>query len=531
MSITPVIPSEPAESSDANAVTRRPAALPLQSLGVGRDIASMPAPTPAPALATDDDFQFSSDSWDDDGGGDGLLQLTGFAPEEAAAPARQRDERYRFAQMPQQQRAPRLDDVYRLAQERRQADSDLDWALRLLGQRPQPQEAPTAQPAQQPGAAPQQPRRTVRRLQRDAEGNIIGIEEAEEAVAPPAAAPAPVEPAAGRGVVAEVPWWLTEALGGTGRGIISTGGSTLQVPDVAAAAVELEQQRRRHRMLDFADLIDQSGAPGPFRPGEVRDPVLSGFVARYESMTPEERQAERARLDQEILSNVPMAIAERSLFRAGVRIKEFAREFIPHVEGYDDDSWAAMIGSGLGSVIAGIPVSVAMGPAGSGVFFAGIGLSEATERAVAFDRKEKAEGRPGLTDEQIAFAGIMGIAPGATDAAPVEVLLGRLKIPGMTPTIQSALARAIVKHGGAALMQAGIEGLQEGAQQALQNAIAQGYDPTQSLTQDVLKSIALGLAVGFGARGAMSPFIASAEARERQAVGGIAGGIHKEMQR
>jgi hypothetical protein len=76
-------------------------------------------------------------------------------------------------------------------------------------------------------------------------------------------------------------------------------------------------------------------------------------------------------------------------------------------------------------------------------------------------------------------------------------------------------------------MQAGIEGLQEGAQQAWQNAIAKGYNPSQSLTEDVLKSIALGLAVGFGARGAMSPFIASAEARERQAVGGIAGGSRK----
>jgi hypothetical protein len=196
--ITPTIPRE--ETAGAP---------PPRAPNLVEPIAPERAPTPTPAPATDDDDYFSGDGWDD-GDGDGLLHLAGFAPEEEAttpaAPARQRDERHQFGLPPQSPRAPRLDDVYRLAQERRQADSDLDWALRLLGQRPQqqPQEAPTAQ---QPGAAPapQQPRRTVRRLQRDAEGNITGIEEAEEPVAPPAPpAAAPGDTTARSGALAPI---------------------------------------------------------------------------------------------------------------------------------------------------------------------------------------------------------------------------------------------------------------------------------------------------------------------------------------
>ena len=44
------------------------------------------------------------------------------------------------------------------------------------------------------------------------------------------------------------------------------------------------------------------------------------------------------------------------------------------------------------------------------------------QRAIEFDKKERAAGRPGLSQEQIATAQLLGIGPGATDLLPVEVL-------------------------------------------------------------------------------------------------------------
>jgi hypothetical protein len=74
----------------------------------------------------------------------------------------------------------------------------------------------------------------------------------------------------------------------------------------------------------------------------------------------------------------------------------------------------------------------------------------------------------------------------------------------MTPQVQRTLAHAVAKAGGAALIQAGIEGLQEGAQQAIQNFIAQGYNPAQLLSEDVLKNMGLGFIVGGIAGGAQA---------------------------
>jgi hypothetical protein len=220
-------------------------------------------------------------------------------------------------------------------------------------------------------------------------------------------------------------------------------------------------------------------------------------------MTPEQRQQERQRIQQEILDNPVMAMAERALFRAGQSIRNFAGETIPHVEGYTDESWASMLGNGFGSLLAGIPISYLTGPVGSTIFFGSLGSGEANARAVEFDRAERAAGRPGLTQEQIALASLLGVGPGATDAVAVEVLLGRLRIPGMTPQIRTGLARAIAERGGAALRQALVEGLQEGVQGVLQDLIARGYDPKQLIGANLFQETAIGGIIGFISGGLM----------------------------
>jgi hypothetical protein len=420
-----------------------------------------------PALATDDDAL----PWDD-GDGDGafagapLVQLAQFQPGSTQPDAGPSGE-------------PRLDERYRIAQAQRQQESDLDWLMRFTGGYPQPQ----AQ--QQPVAAP-------------------------TAGATPVTPPQPAAPDTGRGVLGavgdvadEARRWIGNLVSQIPGGFVVMGGSAIQAPDVLAAAKQIEQQRSRRRMLELADAIDRGETPLPSSATDAIDAHLGAFVAAYGGMTPEQRQAERTRVQQEIANNVPTAIAERSLYQAGERVKEWARSWIPHVEGYDANSWSSMIGAGLGSLIAGIPVSLATGPVGGGAFFAGVGVSEATERAIQFDKQQRSSGGQGLTVEQIALAGLAGVIPGATDIAPVEVLLSRLKLPGMTPQIQRTLAQAIARAGGAALVQAGVEGLQEGLQQAMQNLIAQGYNPQQLLSEGVLQNIIVGTAVGGIAGGVM----------------------------
>jgi hypothetical protein len=397
-----------------------------------------------------------------------------------------------FRSAPQAPPEPRLDDRYRIAQVERQQESDLDWLVRFTGGPRQPQQQ---QPRVQGGPTLRDPQ----------PGDLEPI----APLPPPTPGPAPqgatAAPAAsgrslaGRAadVAAETPWWIANLASQIPGGSVSTVGSAIQLPDVTAMSAELGAQRTRRRQLEIADLIDRGQ---PYQPGGTsaltRNTPLDMFAASYRSMSDDQRAQERARLQQELVSNVPVAITERALFQAGQRIRQLGQGLIPNVPGYDQDDVSSMLGAGLGSAIIGIPVALATGPVGSGLFFSGVGVSEATERAVAFDKAEKAAGRSGLTDEQIALAGLSGVIPGATDVAPVEVLLGRLKLPGMTPAMQSTLARLITKVGGAAVLQAGVEGLQEGAQQAMQNLIAMGYNPQQSLGEGVPQAMALGAGVG-----------------------------------
>ena len=469
--IDPRIPTEPEGSQ-----TTRPA-IDLVAAAAAPEPVPM-STAPIPALWDDDDGLPALGDDDDDGQVGGLVRLAEYRPGADAPRTPQQQPRRGGPSLyaPPPAEEERLDDRYRIAQVQRQQESDLDWLMRFTGGYPPPQQQPAASAAPTP-QAPAAPER-----------GVMGTAAA---------------------VAAETPWWLANMVGQIPGGAVSMGGGALQAPDVVASGVEHGGQAARIRQLDLMDRIDR---------GERVRPVDD--VYGYQDLTAEQRAHTRSVVQNEVAAFDPTPIRERVLFQAGESIKNWARNWIPYVEGYGPEDWSSMIGSGLGSLIAGIPVSLATGPVGSGTFFAGIGLSEATERAVQFDKQERAAGRHGLTEEQIALAGLSGVIPGATDAAPVEVLLGRLKLPGITPAIQRMLAQAIAKAGGAALIQAGIEGLQEGVQQTLQNLISQGYNPDQGTWQDVLKSMGVGFAVGGIAGG-----VTGGGLREPGAIGACCAGV------
>jgi hypothetical protein len=210
----------------------------------------------------------------------------------------------------------------------------------------------------------------------------------------------------------------------------------------------------------------------------------------------------RAGLEAEIAAFNPMPVQERSLYRAGEWLQETGRGLVALPEGYDERSISVQLSRGLGSMIVGIPISLATGPVGGGVFFGGMGIGEATQRAVEFDKAERAAGRRGLTQDQVVLAGLLGVGPGTTDVLPIENMLGRLSIPGLTPGVSRILASAISRSGGRILWQAAVEGGQEGLQQVLQNYIAREvYNPNQNLGEDVVPNIAIGGGVGMIAQG------------------------------
>lgn len=264
---------------------------------------------------------------------------------------------------------------------------------------------------------------------------------------------------------------------GIAPGAVQFGATTLKGAAAVPAAAQYNAAAFGRKQIDIMNRIDR-GETVP----ELDD------VYGYQHMSPDQRAATRAEAERASAQFNPTPIRERSLYQAGEAVSDYARKLAPAMPGYDE-STGRQLGEGIGSLLAGLPFAW-LGPIPAATFFGAGGAGEAVERAEMLDRSEKAAGRPGLTEEQKALAALWGIGPGTTDVLPVEVLMGRIKIPG---PFRNLFARAIGRIGGQAL----IEGGQEGAQQLLQNGIAQEiYNPNQSLTEDVLPNVKIGAGVG-----------------------------------
>lgn len=264
---------------------------------------------------------------------------------------------------------------------------------------------------------------------------------------------------------------------GIAPGAVQFGATTLKGAAAVPAAAQYNAAAFGRKQIGIMNRIDR-GETVP----ELDD------VYGYQHMSPDQRAATRAEAERASAQFNPTPIRERSLYQAGEAVSDYARKLAPAMPGYDE-STGRQLGEGIGSLLAGLPFAW-LGPIPAATFFGAGGAGEAVERAEMLDRSEKAAGRPGLTEEQKALAALWGIGPGTTDVLPVEVLMGRLKIPG---PFRNVFAKAIGRIGG----QAFIEGAQEGGQQFLQNLIAKEiYAPEQDLTEDVLPNVEIGAGVG-----------------------------------
>jgi len=174
-----------------------------------------------------------------------------------------------------------------------------------------------------------------------------------------------------------------------------------------------------------------------------------------------------------------LPIAEQPLYRAGRAVEDFGKEALGASPGWEK-SWTRDIMGGLGSMTAGVGVSMipGAGPGLAATIFLGAGMGEAVDKAI----------KEGATEEQARRAAELGSIAGATDM--IDALLPALGSTGKAlGFIRRVGTRAI--YGSLA------EGGQEGLQQFIQNMIAKGvYKPDHDLMEDVLRSAAIGAIVG-----------------------------------
>ena len=275
------------------------------------------------------------------------------------------------------------------------------------------------------------------------------------------------------------PQQYVEGIKGIVPGAIQFGGTIVASPDTITARGQQGAAKFGRNQLDVMNRIDR----GEYVP-EMDDAV------GYRHMTPEQRIKAREEQEEATQAFNPTRVQDRPFYKAGEKIQKFGKELIPAAPGYEEAK-GRQIGEGLGSLVAGLPFAY-FGTVPAAIAFGGAGVGEATQRAVEFDRKERAAGRPGLSEDQITLAGMLGIGPGATDLLPVEVLMGRLPLP-LPPALKRPVAQAIGRIGG----QAFIEGVQEGGQNFLQNLIAREiYNPDQKLMDGVQEGSEVGAGVG-----------------------------------
>ncbi|MEP0323320.1 LPD38 domain-containing protein [Bauldia litoralis] len=302
----------------------------------------------------------------------------------------------------------------------------------------------------------------------------------------PDAGPSPTGPVAEAPAPVDDGSFLSEAAKGLGRGAGTMAGTAVSGLAVLDPSEAVSRDISKYR-TDLARIPTmQPEEVEAFRQRIQTEPYIG---RRILELTIDDLVSGKMTPEQIMARPEPTPMEERDLYKAGQDISTGAREAMPAAEGWED-SFTALLSEGLGSMGAGALASILAGPAVAGGMFAASGMGESTQRAVEFDKAEKSAGRPGLSDEQMALAGILGVGPGATDLLPVETLLGGLKVPA---PFRKPIAAAIGRIGG----QAFIEGAQEGGQQFIQNLIAQEvYNPDQNLMEGTGPNISVGAGVG-----------------------------------
>lgn len=295
------------------------------------------------------------------------------------------------------------------------------------------------------------------------------------------------------------------------KGVIDTVATTLK----GAAGLTTDDPRKVAQVM--TDLA---------RVGEMDEPTFQRFfqeIPLYAQINPiaafdyrraaqAYRRGDKAKGDAflaQAQGNTNIGEVEKSqLFQAGEKLSGLASqpEFQPQ-GGFTPESITVQLGQGAGSMLALLPAGIFGRLPGVTAASVSAGAGEAMENAqreIGTSRRDDRAGlyNAGLGEEarsKVLQASRLGVAPGATDVIPIEILLERLPamIPGLRQHARSGLWSRVSKAIGQTATQAGIEGGQEGAQQYLQNVITQlTLNPEKELTEDVLHSIAIGGAVG-----------------------------------
>ena len=341
---------------------------------------------------------------------------------------------------------------------------------------------------------------------------------ADEAPTPTPATPSPRT--AGRTVAGHA----RELAVGVPAGAVQAAGTSLR----GAAVVEEHWHRKYAGLLDAIDELD---------PAAGASETAAGLAERIKSseLTSGRQQMLRATLRSKVegspqatdimaraRSVIPAPMRERGLWRAGEAASRFAEETFPAAPGYED-ALSRMVGEGVGSLATGVAVSAipGIGPLAGPALFTTMGAGEAADRAIA----------AGASDEDIVRAAGLGLGAGATDVLPVEILLGRLPVPGMRAIAEMSkrlggkrVARALGRIGA----QGAIEAAQEGGQQALQNLIAREiHSPEQAIMEGVEEGATVGEIVGNIAGASREVILGIANRRSRSRRGTRAAAVNE----
>lgn len=231
-----------------------------------------------------------------------------------------------------------------------------------------------------------------------------------------------------------------------------------------ATRIVTANQRSPEEIAALRKEIFKQGEINPQVAQSVLSDVLSGNMS-----------ADEAYQSLEPLFEPALKAASQALQKGGEKTQDYGATILPAAPGMEE-SFGREIGSGLGSMLALLGVGVVTGPAGAATVGGAMGAGEAAGNA----RKA------GQDEDTQTIAALYGIAPGMTDAIPIERLLGN-------PVVKGAFASFLRSVG----KQTALEGGQEAVQQLMQNAIASSlYAPDKDMLDDVMSSFATGGAVG-----------------------------------
>lgn len=289
----------------------------------------------------------------------------------------------------------------------------------------------------------------------------------------------PVNASVAKDDIEGLSWWekvgqqAAEVLKGPPAGLVKSAGILMEGAGAVIHPQDIEQQNK---------IIDQISLAASLSPDALVE--LRKQIAGFSGIEPSRAQSvlsdvlDRSMTPQDAVKALTPSLAKTgsaALRKAGIATQEFGNKVIPAAPGFED-SFGRQVGEGLGSVLAIMISTAALGPVGGGVVAGGLGAGEAAANAR----------QAGKDEDTQAIAALYGIAPGLTDLIPIERLLAN-------HAVKAGVGHFLKSVG----IQAGMEGSQEALQQVMQNLISKNlYDPNKGLMDNVAENFATGGATG-----------------------------------